>query len=94
MSQRLAIFPGSFDPMTNGHVGILRRGLRLFDRVIVAVTINVRKTPLFTPQERMDMATTVDRGSSDQAGLGVTPMQDHAADPGAAAGAVHATDRS
>lgn len=55
MSERLAIFPGSFDPPTAGHVGIIRRALVLFDRVEVAVTINVRKQPLFSVEERMDM---------------------------------------
>jgi len=55
VGERLAVLPGSFDPLTNGHASIIRRALRLFDRVIVAVTINVRKTPLFTVEERADM---------------------------------------
>ena len=55
MGERLAVLPGSFDPLTNGHASIIGRALRLFDRVIVAVTINVRKTPLFTVEERTDM---------------------------------------
>ena len=55
MVERLAICPGSFDPLTHGHAGIVRRGLRLFDKVIVAVTINVKKKPLFTVEERMAM---------------------------------------
>jgi pantetheine-phosphate adenylyltransferase len=55
MSERLAVVPGSFDPLTNGHVSIIRRALRLFDRVLIAVTINVRKTPLFTVEERSAM---------------------------------------
>lgn len=58
MGERLAVLPGSFDPLTNGHVSIIARGLKLFDRVIVAVTINVRKTPLFTVEERMAMIRT------------------------------------
>lgn len=52
---RLAICPGSFDPMTNGHVGIIRRALLLFDRVHVAISVNIRKQPLFTPDERIAM---------------------------------------
>jgi pantetheine-phosphate adenylyltransferase len=52
---RLAIFPGSFDPLTHGHVDIIRRGLALFDRVLVAVTINLKKQPLFTMEERQAM---------------------------------------
>jgi len=55
MPHRLAVFPGSFDPLTNGHVGILRRGLRIFDGIIVAVAINVRKKPMFSYDERMEM---------------------------------------
>jgi pantetheine-phosphate adenylyltransferase len=54
MSRRvnLAVYPGSFDPITNGHVDILRRSLQIFDRVVVALAENVRKTPLFTFEER------------------------------------------
>jgi pantetheine-phosphate adenylyltransferase len=51
----VAIYPGSFDPITNGHVDILRRALRLFDRVVVGLAENVRKQPLFTSSERADM---------------------------------------
>ncbi|MFT7582769.1 MAG: pantetheine-phosphate adenylyltransferase [Myxococcota bacterium] len=53
MTYRRAIFPGSFDPLTNGHAEILRRALVLFDEVVVAVTINLKKTPLFSADERM-----------------------------------------
>lgn len=52
MNLRLAVYPGSFDPITNGHLDILQRSLKLFDRVIVAVADNVRKKPLFTIEER------------------------------------------
>ena len=51
---RVAIYPGSFDPITNGHVDILHRALVLFDRVVVAIANNVRKAPLFTVEERKD----------------------------------------
>ncbi|MBL8787421.1 MAG: pantetheine-phosphate adenylyltransferase [Deltaproteobacteria bacterium] len=53
--QRLAVCPGSFDPLTVGHVAIIARGLRLFDRVIVAVSVNIRKQPLFSFEERTTM---------------------------------------
>lgn len=54
MSQ-LAIYPGSFDPLTNGHVSIVERGLEVFDRIIVAVAHNVRKSSaLFTVEERVE----------------------------------------
>ena len=51
----VAVYPGSFDPITNGHVDILRRALGLFDRVIVALAENVRKAPLFSLEERAQM---------------------------------------
>lgn len=52
-SARIAVFPGSFDPLTNGHVDIIQRSAKLFDRVIVAVLTNAAKTPLFSVDERM-----------------------------------------
>ncbi len=57
----VAIYPGSFDPLTNGHVDIIQRGSRLFDRIIVGVLINLEKAPLFTVPERVDIARTVFR---------------------------------
>jgi pantetheine-phosphate adenylyltransferase len=50
---RIAVFPGSFDPLTNGHIDIIRRGAKLFDRIWVAVLTNAGKTPLFTIDERL-----------------------------------------
>lgn len=52
---RAAIYPGSFDPLTYGHVSLIERGLRVFDKLIVGIAINVRKTPLFSLQERVDL---------------------------------------
>ncbi|WP_434379799.1 pantetheine-phosphate adenylyltransferase [Melittangium boletus] len=49
---RIAIYPGSFDPLTNGHLSIIHRALQMFDRVIVAVAVNPKKTPLFSEEER------------------------------------------
>jgi pantetheine-phosphate adenylyltransferase len=49
---RIAIYPGSFDPITNGHVDIVQRALNMFDRVVVAIANNVRKAPLFSVEER------------------------------------------
>ena len=43
----LAVYPGSFDPLTNGHVDIITRGARLFDRIVVAILVNAEKAPLF-----------------------------------------------
>jgi len=50
-----AIYPGSFDPLTFGHLNLIQRGLELFDRITVAIAVNSKKTPLFTPQERIQM---------------------------------------
>jgi pantetheine-phosphate adenylyltransferase len=58
----LAVYPGSFDPLTNGHVDIITRGARLFDRIIVAVLINAEKSPLFSLEERVDIARGVFKG--------------------------------
>jgi pantetheine-phosphate adenylyltransferase len=55
----LAIYPGSFDPLTNGHVDIITRGARLFDRIIVAIAVNAEKAPLFTMEERVQIARAV-----------------------------------
>jgi pantetheine-phosphate adenylyltransferase len=55
----LAVYPGSFDPLTNGHVDIISRGARLFDRIIVAMLVNAEKSPLFTMDERVEIARAV-----------------------------------
>lgn len=53
--RRLALYPGSFDPITNGHIDIVRRSLLVFDQVLVAVACNMRKVPTFTADERVEM---------------------------------------
>ena len=50
----VAVFPGSFDPITNGHIDIIQRGLSVFDRVIIAILVNPDKRPLFTVEERVE----------------------------------------
>ena len=55
----LAVYPGSFDPLTNGHVDIITRGARIFDRIIVAILINAEKAPLFGMDERLEIAREV-----------------------------------
>jgi pantetheine-phosphate adenylyltransferase len=52
---RKAIYPGSFDPITHGHIDVAERALRLFDEVIVAIAVNDIKTPLFSKEERVDL---------------------------------------
>lgn len=55
MRERIAIYPGSFDPLTLGHLNLIQRGLQTFDKLIVAVVFNPNKAALFTPEERMEM---------------------------------------
>jgi pantetheine-phosphate adenylyltransferase len=55
----LAVFPGSFDPLTNGHIDIITRGLRLFDRIVVAILVNAEKSPLFSLAERVEIVRAV-----------------------------------
>jgi pantetheine-phosphate adenylyltransferase len=53
---KIAVYPGSFDPITNGHIDIIQRGLEIFDGVIVAIADNAQKKSLFTIEERVEMA--------------------------------------
>jgi len=57
--KRIAIYPGSFDPVTNGHLDIIRRGMRMFDRIIVGVSKNSQKTSFFTVEERLQLLRSV-----------------------------------
>ncbi len=52
----IAVYPGTFDPLTNGHLSVVKRGLDIFDEIVVAVALHTPKTPLFSLQERVDMA--------------------------------------
>ena len=58
-SERIAVCPGSFDPLTNGHVDLIARAVRLFDRVVVAILVNEQKTPLLTTADRVALAREV-----------------------------------
>ena len=62
MNERTAVFPGTFDPFTNGHLDLTRRAARLFDRVVVAVAANPGKGTLFTVEERVAMIRTATKG--------------------------------
>ena len=55
MTDRIGVYPGTFDPITLGHIDIIRRGAKLVDRLIIGVTTNPSKDPLFSPQERIAM---------------------------------------
>ena len=60
--EKLAVYPGSFDPITNGHLDLLERGLKIFDRIVIAVAANPGKNPLFTLEERMQLIKDSLRG--------------------------------
>jgi pantetheine-phosphate adenylyltransferase len=59
---RLAVYPGSFDPLTNGHVDIIERGTHLFEKIIVAILVNAEKSPLFSMEERVEIVRETFRG--------------------------------
>jgi pantetheine-phosphate adenylyltransferase len=59
MSSKIAVYPGTFDPITNGHLSILTRALKIFDKLIIALLNNPQKIPLFTMDERIQMIREV-----------------------------------
>ena len=61
---KIAVYPGSFDPVTNGHLDIIKRGLTMFDELIVAILHNPAKNTLFTVKERLDLLERSLKGSS------------------------------
>jgi pantetheine-phosphate adenylyltransferase len=64
MTERVALYPGSFDPLTNGHLDVLSRARRLADRVIIAILENDSKTPLFSVAERLEMIREIVGGDA------------------------------
>jgi pantetheine-phosphate adenylyltransferase len=62
MNKRTAIYPGTFDPFTNGHLDLVKRGLRIFDHLIVAVAPSPKKNPLFSTEERLSLIRETLRG--------------------------------
>jgi len=63
--KEITVYPGSFDPITNGHVDIIQRGLKIFDRMIIAVLENPKKEPLFSTKERVDMIKDIFKDQKD-----------------------------
>ena len=59
---KIALYPGTFDPITNGHISLIKRGLDIFDKVIVAVAKDTPKTTLFTLDERVELAKQALKG--------------------------------
>jgi len=64
MNGKLAIYPGTFDPITNGHLSIVNRGLKIFDNLVIAILNNSQKVPLFSLEERMDMINRIFKDKS------------------------------
>ena len=54
-SERIGVYPGTFDPTTNGHMDVIRRGARVLDRLVIGVAVNAGKGPLFSLDERVEM---------------------------------------
>lgn len=69
---RIALYPGTFDPITFGHIDIIKRGLEIFDRIIVTVAVNAQKTPLFSLEKRCDMIRECFKGQEDRVAVGFT----------------------
>ena len=64
MGERIAVYPGTFDPITNGHLSIVNRALKIFDKLIIAILNNPQKTPLFSIEERIFMIKEVLKSKS------------------------------
>ncbi len=60
--RNIAIYPGTFDPATNGHLDVIRRGAQLFNELVVACAVNISKQPLFSLEERLELLRTVTKG--------------------------------
>ena len=83
----IAVYPGTFDPITNGHIDIIQRALGLFDRVIIAIAINAQKTPLFSLPERISLIQQCFGSDNDRIEIDTTSglIVDYAEDKGAVA---------
>jgi len=69
--KRIAVYPGTFDPVTNGHINIIQRAIKLFDKIIVAVALNPRKNPMFSIEQRVDF---IDQGLKGLKNVEVLPF--------------------
>jgi len=73
-SERVAVYPGTFDPVTNGHIDIISRTAKLVDKLVVGVAVNIGKVPLFTLDERVEMVESEIAGLENSAHITVTPF--------------------
>lgn len=62
--QRICLFPGTFDPITLGHVDIINRAIPLFDKIVVGIGLNAAKTPMFSPEQRLEWIRDIYRGNT------------------------------
>lgn len=69
VKQRVGVYPGTFDPITNGHLDIIKRGLGLVDRLVIGVATNPSKNPMFTLDERVDIVKRETAGLAENAGV-------------------------
>lgn len=74
MTKKIAIYPGTFDPITKGHVDLIGRAVRMFDSVIVAIAANTKKQPTFTLEERVLLASEVLRAHQDVSVVGFASL--------------------
>ena len=83
----IAVYPGTFDPITNGHIDIIKRALRLFDKIIIVIAINAQKEPLFSVEERVKMINKCFTNNSGEIEVDVTDglIVDYAIKKGAGA---------
>jgi pantetheine-phosphate adenylyltransferase len=73
--QRIGLYPGTFDPVTNGHLDIIGRAVKLVDRLVIGVAINADKAPMFSLDERVEMLTAEARPLAGQAEIVVAPFE-------------------
>lgn len=74
MKERVALYPGTFDPLTNGHIDIVRRAVKLYDRLVIGIARNEDKRPLFSLDERVEMALDLTREYTGETVIEVRPF--------------------
>ncbi|MCC5980965.1 MAG: pantetheine-phosphate adenylyltransferase [Oceanicaulis sp.] len=74
MKERVALYPGTFDPLTNGHIDIVRRAVKLYDKLVIGIARNEDKRPLFSLDERVEMALDLTREYTGETVIEVKPF--------------------
>lgn len=75
MKKRVALYPGTFDPITNGHLDIIGRAVKLYDKLVIGVALNTSKGPLFSFEERVEMARELAESVADGTEIEVRPFE-------------------